>query len=70
METYRNFLLTPSPILSKLYQSKRRNTSPMVAISSTNDSTVTAIDSNVVEEPVENAGFKIIQDTALGNICK
>ena len=71
LEAYRHFLLNPSLILCKLYQSKRKVISPVVTVSSTNAATFTAVDPNVVnEEPIEKLGFKVVQETALANICK
>ena len=71
LDAYRQFLLAPSLILCKLYQSKRKVISPVVTVSSTNAATFTAVDPNVVnEEPVEKLGFKVVQETTLANICK
>ena len=71
LDAYRHFLLTPSLILCKLYQSKRKTLSPVVTVSNTNATTFTAVDPNVItEEPVEKLGFKIVLETALDNICR
>ena len=68
MEAFRSFLLTPSPVLCKLYQGKRKNTRPVVTVSTTDTLTITAVDPNIEED--EKTDFKIVQETALDNICK